>query len=290
MVGAIHELPLLIFTKGKKLTEAPFGAMRPSTKPRKNILLGARSVSLTKTNSHTIVENIAKPMIQIYWCVEGEVFFHYKNEEIKLTPQCTFAYPYMYPHKLVTKDKPVFFYYWTVDGDMAPFVLENNIKYTPTITNAGEVPLAKLKELETYILDLSFAAEIKASALAYELILLAMTPLQQKEIHASLLVQNCVNFLSENYTSPLTTIGQAAKKLNVSRNHLSRQFHQEQGVPPTEYLTHLRIQKGIQLLKSTQLKIHEIATQCGFEDPNYFARVIRKRIKESPTLYRLSER
>ena len=263
--------------------------MRPSTKPRKNILLGARSVSLTKTIANTVVENIAKPMIQFYWCVEGEVFFHYNNEEIKLTPQHTFAYPYMHPHKLVTKDKPVSFYYWTLDGDLAPFVLENANKYSPTIINAGEAPLTKLKELETYILDLSYTSEVKASALAYELILLAQTPLQQKELNASLLVQNCVNYLSENYTSPLTTIGQAAKKLNVSRNHLSRQFSQEQGVPPTEYLTHLRIQKGIQLLKTTQLKIHEIAIACGFEDPNYFARVIRKRIKESPSLYRQSE-
>jgi transcriptional regulator GlxA family with amidase domain len=145
-----------------------------------------------------------------------------------------------------------------------------------------------LLELESHIKNLSLHSEIKASALAYELILLSQIPHQQKEIHPSLLIQNCLEFLNQNFASPLTTIGQAAKKLNVSRNHLSRQFHAEQGMPPTEYLTHLRIQKGIQLLKSTPLKIHEIASACGFEDPNYFARVIRKRIKDSPTLFRNS--
>lgn len=265
-----------------------FGAMRPSAKPRKNILLGARSVSFTKTNPNIIVENIAKPMIQIYWCVEGEVYFHYMESVIKLAANQTFAYPYMVPHKLETKDLPVFFYYWTIDGDLSPFILENKSSYEPSINDAGEVPIQKLLELESYIKDLSLHSEIKASTLAYELILLSQTPHQQKEFQSSILIQNCLMFLNDNFTSPLTTIGQAAKKLKVSRNHLSRQFHAEQGMPPTEYLTHLRIQKGIQLLKTTNLKIHEIATACGFEDPNYFARVIRKRIKDSPTLFRKS--
>lgn len=270
------------------MTELHFGAMRPSAKPRKNILLGARSVSFTKTQPFTIVKNLAKPMIQFYWCVEGEVFFHYNEAVIKLAANQTFAYPYMVPHKLETKELPVFFYYWTIDGDLAPFILENKISYAPSINNAGEVPIQKLYELESYIKDLGLHSEIKASALAYELVLLSQTPNQQKEIHSSMLIQNCIEYLNGNFTSPLTTIGQAAKKLKVSRNHLSRQFHAEQGMPPTEYLTHLRIQKGIQLLKSTNLKIHEIAIACGFEDPNYFARVIRKRIKDSPTLFRNS--
>ncbi len=270
------------------MTELHFGAMRPASKPRKNILLGARSVSFTKTKPFIVVKNPPKPMIQFYWCVEGEVYFHYKENVIKLGPNQTFAYPYMVPHKLETKELPVFFYYWTIDGDLAPYVLENKITYAPNINFAGEVPIQKLHELESYIKDLSLLSEIKASSLAYELILLSQIPHQQKEFHFSILVQNCLEYLNENFTSPLTTIGQAAKKLKVSRNHLSRQFHAEQGVPPTEYLTHLRIQKGIELLKSTSLKIHEIANACGFEDPNYFSRVIRKRIKDSPTLFRNS--
>ncbi len=265
-----------------------FGAMRPSAKPRKNILLGARSVSFTKTKPFTVVKTPAKPMIQFYWCVEGEVYFYYKKEEIKLVPNQVFAYPYMVPHRLETKESPVFFYYWTVDGDLAPYVLENRVSYAPSVSDAGEVPIEKLYELESFIKDLSLHSEIKASTLAYELILLSQTPDQQKEIRSSILVQSCIEYLNANFTSPLTTIGQVAKKLNVSRNHLSRQFHAEQGVPPTEYLTHLRIQKGVQLLKSTNLKIHEIASSCGFEDPNYFSRVIRKRIKDSPTFFRNS--
>lgn len=41
-----------------------------------------------------------------------------------------------------------------------------------------------------------------------------------------------------------------------------------------EYLTRVRLEKAKQLLRGYDLKVKEIAHNCGFVDSNYFCRVL----------------
>lgn len=73
---------------------------------------------------------------------------------------------------------------------------------------------------------------------------------------------------------------------HMSRSNLMRVFRQATGQPPIEYLVRLRIQKAMELLRSTDLSITEIAMEVGFGDSNYFARQFRRALGESPREFR----
>ena len=49
-----------------------------------------------------------------------------------------------------------------------------------------------------------------------------------------------------------------------------------------QYLLDYRLKKATELLINDELNVKEIAFFCGFEDPNYFSKVFKKRYGRSP--------
>ena len=72
----------------------------------------------------------------------------------------------------------------------------------------------------------------------------------------------------------------------LSRAHFSRLFAQIEGVPPSEFVLRERMQRAARLLVTGQLGVKAISSACGFEDPNYFAKVFRKTFAISPSEFR----
>lgn len=93
------------------------------------------------------------------------------------------------------------------------------------------------------------------------------------------------NWIKNNFKKPVN-LESMAIELNVSFSHLSRQFHKELGITPIGYLTHLRLEYGINLLINTTKTISEISAECGFDSPNYFTKVFKKTLHTTPTNYR----
>jgi len=72
----------------------------------------------------------------------------------------------------------------------------------------------------------------------------------------------------------------------MSRSNLMRIFRKATGQAPIEYLVRLRIQKAIELLRSTDRSITEISFETGFNDSNYFSRQFRKTVGRPPSAFR----
>jgi two-component system response regulator YesN len=53
-----------------------------------------------------------------------------------------------------------------------------------------------------------------------------------------------------------------------------------------EYVTRIRVEKAMELLKYTNLKTYEIANKTGYRDPHYFSLTFKKNAGVSPTEYR----
>ncbi len=75
----------------------------------------------------------------------------------------------------------------------------------------------------------------------------------------------------------------------LSTSQTIRSFRQAYGVPPYGYLNQQRMEAAKMLLSTSPLSIQEIATQVGFEDPNYFSKYFRKKFGESPKNFRDSQ-
>ncbi len=82
---------------------------------------------------------------------------------------------------------------------------------------------------------------------------------------------------------PIATL---AAVVNLSRSHYTTLFRRVTGYAPLRYLNHLRMQRAVQLLDTTNLSIKEISEQLGFSDQFYFSRAFSKMHGHAPSEHR----
>ncbi len=92
-------------------------------------------------------------------------------------------------------------------------------------------------------------------------------------------------YIDEHAFQPLNR-DNVAGKFHITPNYLSHLFQKAGSVGFNEYLTAVRLELAKKMLRGYELKIKEIAHQCGFEDSNYFCRIFRKHTDRSPSEYR----
>lgn len=97
-----------------------------------------------------------------------------------------------------------------------------------------------------------------------------------------------IHYMQENIGTQLS-LSDFAKNFKYSNSHFSALFLKETGVSPINYYLHLKMQKACQYLELTNMKLFEIATKTGFNEPAYFSRIFTKIIGMSPSEYRRRE-
>lgn len=93
-------------------------------------------------------------------------------------------------------------------------------------------------------------------------------------------------FVEEHLFDPYFGLGDIAQKYNITEYTASRLFKEVGGVSFKKYVTNRRIERAKYLLTSSDLKMSEIAQQCGFASASYFARIFRNAEDISPAEYR----
>lgn len=68
-----------------------------------------------------------------------------------------------------------------------------------------------------------------------------------------------------------------ADSLHVNAYYLSHLFKEYTGQCFTDYLADRRIERAVELMRTTDLSLARIGEQVGYSDPNYFSRVFKKR-------------
>ena len=92
-------------------------------------------------------------------------------------------------------------------------------------------------------------------------------------------------YIRDHYGENLT-LDAVAGHVYLSPYYISHLFKEELGLTFVEYLTRVRIEQARHLLRTTGLSIRAIASQVGYDDPGYFAKVFRKHLHISPKKYR----
>ena len=68
-----------------------------------------------------------------------------------------------------------------------------------------------------------------------------------------------------------------ADSLHVNAYYLSHLFKEHTGQCFTDYLAERRIERAVELMRTTDLSLAQIGERVGYADPNYFSRVFKKR-------------
>ena len=96
---------------------------------------------------------------------------------------------------------------------------------------------------------------------------------------------DALRFIRRHYNESIS-LSDVAEQINVNKSYLCDVFKKETDMTITGYITKLRVEKSMELLRTTDMKVYEIAMEVGYKDYTYFSQIFRKYIGISPAEYR----
>ncbi len=90
--------------------------------------------------------------------------------------------------------------------------------------------------------------------------------------------------------SSVHSIDELARGLGVSRSHFDREFSNQVGQAPKQFLINCKIIEARRYLESSHLRVGEIAEALGYKDIYFFSRQFKQCCGVSPVKYRQSLR
>ena len=102
------------------------------------------------------------------------------------------------------------------------------------------------------------------------------------------LTEQAKAYIEEHYKESDLSAETLCHELNVSAAYFSTIFKKEVGLSFVAYLTKVRLERAIELLRTTEDKTYVIAEAVGYAEPNYFSYVFKKQYGISPSKYRAS--
>lgn len=129
----------------------------------------------------------------------------------------------------------------------------------------------------------------RASAISYEASMALyddVFEMRGQDLPENSVLRQVTDYIGAHLHLPLP-VDQLARRSGLSRAHFSRVFAAHEGVPPAEFVLNKRLDRAAKLLAmAADLSVKDISAMCGFEDPNYFAKVFRRGLGASPTEFR----
>jgi len=98
-------------------------------------------------------------------------------------------------------------------------------------------------------------------------------------------IKKAIDYISKNYEKPID-LDNIAEELGITKIYFCYLFKKETGTNFISYLNNYRIDKAKKLLRTTDLKVGEIANSVGFKNFQYFSLIFKKITGKSPGDFR----
>ena len=95
-------------------------------------------------------------------------------------------------------------------------------------------------------------------------------------------IEQAEAFILENISNEQFGVSELADLMNMSRSNLLRKIKKQTELSASQFIRQIRLQKGMELLKQTELTVSEISYQVGFSNNSYFTKCFREHYGFSP--------
>ncbi len=229
--------------------------------------------------------NAPRPFTQLFWVRDGWVRYRRKGRTYRCGAGEAFFYGAHEPHHVAAGEPPGEYYWATFDGRWVGDWLQAQ-GFGSGPQRAGPCPVELFEALRACLARPSVAAEEQAAEWGLRLLIRFATPGEAAAGGATgpdeALCRRLERLCEARHAEADFGVEAAAAELGCHRSTLFRVYRQRRGIPPSAYLQRLRVQRALELLRTAAGPIAEIAPACGFRDPNYFAKVIRRATGEPP--------
>ncbi len=96
--------------------------------------------------------------------------------------------------------------------------------------------------------------------------------------------------IEQNITDSYYNIDALAEDMGLSRSAFFKKVKSLTGFAPVDLIKEIRLNKSVELMKTTDLSVSEIAFSVGFKDVGYFGKCFRKKYQCTPTEFILQFR
>ena len=279
---------------GQRLVVVPRPIMSTALRyPLLKHLLPTDAGYYPKARGHACVRERGCPEVIFIYCAEGNGWCEIGGRRHEVTKNQLLVIPASTPHVYGAGPKVPWTIHWFhAVGSNVPFYLERLgvTPERPVVPLGGDVQLFSLFEEVLEGLEHGFTMTHLIYA-AHSLSHLMGLILRHKEefsygqADARERITKSVEFMKGHVREPLK-VATLAALVNLSRSHYTTLFHRVTGYAPLSYLNHLRMQRAVQLLNTTNLSIKQVSEQLGFSDQFYFSRAFRKMHNHSPSEHR----
>lgn len=102
-------------------------------------------------------------------------------------------------------------------------------------------------------------------------------------------LKNALYYVQKFYDREIS-IQKAARQCGFSESHFMKLFKEFTGMSFNAYVVNYRLDLAAKQLSETDLKVIDIAENCGFHNHSYFTRAFQKKYRQTPIAYRKSSR
>ncbi|MEG1585293.1 MAG: two-component regulator propeller domain-containing protein [Bacteroidales bacterium] len=99
------------------------------------------------------------------------------------------------------------------------------------------------------------------------------------------LLKKIYQVLEENIDDSEYTIDTIAATIGLSRSAFFKKLKSLTGLAPVDFVKEFRLNKSVELIRTSDLTISEIAFAVGFKDPGYFSKTFKKKYNQTPREY-----
>ena len=165
-----------------------------------------------------------------------------------------------------------------------------------------EINIAMIKLIQNYNLDISdiygenfnpysrvedFSSLEEAKKWILDKAIKINLNLRKERMNSSkLLVEKAKGYINKNFADYDLSVEKLCDYLHVSPTYFSTIFKKETEMNFVNYLTSVRLEEALKLLKTTDDKTYIIARKVGYQEANYFSYVFKRKYGIAPSRYR----
>ena len=260
----------------------------------KSTFFFVQEAGMQKMSAEQISKRQNMESFLIVYVLSGEGYFTYHGKRTRVTAGACFYIDCMEPYAHESsRDFPWQLMWVHFNGatsrEYYHYFTQNfsNIFYPICIDRVGDL-LRKIivnTQLKTSYYEATNSGLI--SALLTEIITAPKYPKKNQPARTSMdeKLDKILHYLQIHFTEDIT-LEELADMFFISKYYLSREFKKKYGEGINACINLFRVNRGKELLRFTDKRIHEISDMCGVPDTNYFIKLFKAAENMTPSEYR----
>ena len=227
-----------------------------------------------------------QPYFTLHYVISGSGFLEFQGKKYHIRENEYFIYP---PNECLSyypdPEEPWMYFWFNFEGPLAERYYKELYIDSPVLNQLSKEENYRL--LSNFLLTLSMEQPKYYVTLSlFYSILGKLTKTKEQYLPKNSFCQTAKRIINLNYTQPSFSIENLCTMLHVSHSYLCKIFKEGTNTTLKNYLTLLRLNHSLLLLKTTTNSIKQVAYDSGFYDEFNFMKAFKKHFGYTPSDYR----